>query len=84
VTPLPFFYSLLQSSFPFVRVLTLLSSLSLSLYETYGNRYLLLFLVLVLFVLVLFVVVLDLMTRPRRRPFFLYPLVNASPFPREG
>jgi hypothetical protein len=36
--------------------------------ETYGNHYLLLFLVLVLLV-----VVLDLMTRPRRRPFSMHP-----------
>jgi hypothetical protein len=30
------------------------------------------------------VIVLDLMTRPRRRPFFLYSIVNAFCFPREG
>jgi hypothetical protein len=48
VTLLPFLYSLLQSSFPSVHVLTLLSSLSCTYIETYENRYLLLFLVLVL------------------------------------
>jgi hypothetical protein len=42
------FYSLLQSSFPSVHVLSLLSSLSFTYIETYGNRYLLLLLVLVL------------------------------------
>jgi hypothetical protein len=42
------FYFLLQSSFPSVHVLTLLSSLSFTYIETYGNHYLLLFLVVVL------------------------------------
>jgi hypothetical protein len=85
------FYSLLQLSFPSVHVLTLLSSLSFTYVETYGNRYLLLFLYLFcpcpfsLDCLQIFlVVVLDLMTRPRRRPYFLFPIVNAFCFPQEG